>query len=80
MVAYDLNLLAKILPEARYEPKPFPGLILRMRKPRATVLIFSSGRLMCAGAKSEEQAHRAVKMLIQRLRESGVRSRTLQEH
>lgn len=68
----DLNLIAKLLPEARYEPKTFPGLILKMKRPKATALVFSSGRVVFAGAKSEEQAYRAVKLLAQRLRESGV--------
>lgn len=50
-----------------YEPDQFPALIYRMDEPKVVFLIFSSGRLICVGAKSEKEAHRAVRRLIQKL-------------
>ena len=43
-----------------YEPEQFPGLIYRMDGPRAVFLIFSSGKLVCTGARKEEDVHQAV--------------------
>jgi len=50
-----------------YEPEQFPALIYRMKEPRAVVLLFSSGKLVCTGTKKEEDVYRAVDRLRQRL-------------
>ena len=50
-----------------YEPEQFPALIYRMKEPRAVILLFSSGKLVCTGAKKEEDVYRAVDRLRQRL-------------
>jgi len=54
-----------------YEPEQFPALIYRMKEPKAVVLIFSSGKLVCTGAKKEEDVYQAVDRLHQRLEEDG---------
>ncbi len=54
-----------------YEPEQFPGLIYRMKNPKAVILIFSSGKLVCTGATKEEEVHQAVKKLRQKLDENG---------
>jgi transcription initiation factor TFIID TATA-box-binding protein len=54
-----------------YEPEQFPALIYRMKEPRAVVLIFSSGKIICTGAKREEHVYRAVNRIRQRLEEDG---------
>ncbi|EOX92456.1 hypothetical protein QUC31_003650 [Theobroma cacao] len=38
---------------ATYEPELFPGLIYRMRRPKITMLIFPSGKLIITGAKEK---------------------------
>ncbi len=49
----DLELLALEQPHAIYEPDQFPGAIIRFEAyPEITVLAFSSGKLIIAGAKS----------------------------
>ncbi|MFQ6074111.1 MAG: TATA-box-binding protein [Candidatus Bathyarchaeia archaeon] len=53
-----------------YEPEQFPGLIYRMENPRAVILIFASGKLVCTGAKKEEEVHQAVMKLRQELDEN----------
>ena len=53
-----------------YEPEQFPGLIYRMENPKAVILIFSSGKLVCTGAKKEEEVHQAVMKLHQKLDEN----------
>jgi len=54
-----------------YEPDQFPALIYRMDNPKVVFLIFSSGRLICVGAKNEEEIHRAIRKLIQKLDVAG---------
>jgi transcription initiation factor TFIID TATA-box-binding protein len=50
-----------------YEPEQFPGLIYRMAKPKVVILLFASGKLVCTGAKHEEDVYQAVNILHQRL-------------
>ncbi len=54
-----------------YEPEQFPGLIYRMRRPRSVILVFSSGKLVCTGAKREVDVHRAIKKIRGKLEEHG---------
>ena len=43
-----------------YEPEQFPGLIYRMEDPKVVILIFSTGKLVCTGAKQEAEVHRSI--------------------
>nr|XP_050869537.1 TATA-box-binding protein isoform X2 [Vespula vulgaris] len=62
-----------ILPQlqnAEYNPKRFAAVIMRIREPRTTALIFSSGKMVCTGAKSEEDSRLAARKyarIIQKL-------------
>jgi transcription initiation factor TFIID TATA-box-binding protein len=46
-----------------YEPEQFPGLIYRMDEPKVVILLFASGKLVCTGAKKEEEVYDAVAKL-----------------
>lgn len=65
----DLEKTTYSLERTMYEPEQFPGLIYRMDEPKVVILIFSSGKLVCTGAKEEEEVHRAVTKLQERLEE-----------
>jgi transcription initiation factor TFIID TATA-box-binding protein len=52
-----------------YEPEQFPGLIYRMDDPKVVILIFTTGKLVCTGAKKEVEVHRAVARLQETLEE-----------
>jgi len=58
-----LESAAKSMPRCMYEPEQFPGLIHRMVDPRAVILLFASGKLVCAGTNKEAEMHRAVNNL-----------------
>jgi transcription initiation factor TFIID TATA-box-binding protein len=55
-----------------YEPEQFPGLIYRMESPSVVFLIFSTGRIVCVGAKREEAVYEAVENLRRKLEEMKV--------
>jgi transcription initiation factor TFIID TATA-box-binding protein len=55
----DLEDAAYVLDNIMYEPEQFPGAIYRIKDPKAVILIFSTGKLVITGAKSEEQAQEA---------------------
>ena len=58
-----LEQAARTLPRSMYEPEQFPGLIHRMLDPKTVILLFSSGKLVCTGAKKEPDVYRSVNNL-----------------
>ena len=68
----DLNMAAIVMEYAMYEPEVFPGLIYRMQEPKTVFLIFSTGRIVCTGAKKKEIVRDAVLKLNHQVRELGV--------
>jgi transcription initiation factor TFIID TATA-box-binding protein len=73
----DLNMAAIVMEYAMYEPEVFPGLIYRMQEPKTVFLIFSTGRIVCTGAKQKEIVRDAVKKLNQQVRDLGVAKKEL---
>jgi len=65
----DLEKSAYTLGKTMYEPEQFPGLIFRMDEPKVVILLFASGKLVCTGAKKEDDVYRAVDKLQKRLEE-----------
>lgn len=64
-IGENLNLqrIAR-LDEIEYNPKVFPGAVLRIARPKASILIFESGRIVCSGTKRFEDAEAAVKKAV----------------
>ena len=69
---FDLNAIVKGNPGVEYRPEKFPGLVFRLKKPKTAILIFSTGKMVCTGAKSEKKAKQAVKKVIKELKKSGI--------
>jgi transcription initiation factor TFIID TATA-box-binding protein len=69
-----LNLLdiIKVFRNVEYRPKQFPGLVFRLKRPKTTTLIFSTGKMVCTGAKSEKMAQSAIKKVVQELNNNGI--------
>ncbi len=68
----DLNEITKRFPDVEYHPDQFPGLVFRLTSPKTATLIFTSGKMVCTGSKSEEMARKAVKTVVQQLRAGGI--------
>lgn len=49
---FDLEKIARTFDNTEYEPEVFPGLVFRLDEPKVVVLLFVSGKGVCAGAKS----------------------------
>lgn len=56
-----------------YNPETFPGLILKIKKPKISSLVFSSGKLVLTGAKSTEMVHEGVQQMIKILKTVGTK-------
>ncbi|MEK6940587.1 MAG: TATA-box-binding protein [Nanoarchaeota archaeon] len=64
----NLNFLAMHLENTEYEPEQFPGLVYKLSGTRATFLLFSNGKIVCTGTRSEKKLHEAVDLLIDNLK------------
>jgi len=68
----DLERAAFELGKTMYEPEQFPGLIYRMDEPKVVILLFASGKLVCTGAKKEQDVYKAVNKLHEILEEKNL--------
>ncbi|HDI12186.1 MAG TPA: TATA-box-binding protein [Candidatus Bathyarchaeota archaeon] len=68
----DLERAAFELGKTMYEPEQFPGLIYRMDDPKVVILLFASGKLVCTGAKREQDVYEAVNKLHEILEEKNL--------
>ncbi len=67
---FNLHELARHARNVEYSPSRFSALILRIRCPKTTALLFNSGKMVCSGAKSEIEAKIATRRharIIQKL-------------
>jgi len=69
----SLMKLARSGANTEYNPEQFPGLVLRIKKPKSAVLVFSSGNLVCTGTKSIEQVKEVIANVIKVIRKIGVK-------
>ena len=69
----SLVKLARSEANTEYNPEQFPGLVLRIKKPKSAVLVFSSGNLVCTGTKSIAQVKEVINNIIKILRKIGVK-------
>jgi len=75
----NLEIAAEQLDNVMYEPEQFPGLIYKMDEPRVVLLIFSSGKMVITGAKSEEEVAQAVKNIYEKLKSIGALREIVEE-
>jgi transcription initiation factor TFIID TATA-box-binding protein len=69
----DLNEITRKFVDVEYHPDQFPGLVFRLKSPKTATLIFSSGKMVCTGAKSERQSREAVNEVVRRLKKGGIK-------
>ena len=72
---HDIPLikLAEALPNTEYNPEQFPGLVMRIREPKTSALIFSSGKVVCTGAKSMLKVRESIKGIIKNVEKIGIK-------
>ena len=71
----ELKKIALHARNAEYNPKRFAAVIMRIRDPRTTALIFSSGKMVCTGAKDEEKSKLAARKYARVIQKLGFPAR-----
>lgn len=73
--AIDQSLVARHVRGAVYNPKRFPSVRLRIKEPKATAMIFKSGKMQILGTKSESDAHLAGRKFARILQKLGFQTK-----
>ena len=70
----DLNQIARKHADTEYNPERFPGLIMRVTNPKATFLIFSTGKMVVTGLRREEEAAQVVEKVMKKIKKAGIKA------
>jgi transcription initiation factor TFIID TATA-box-binding protein len=70
----NLSIIAMTLGLERveYEPEQFPGLVYRLDEPKVVMLLFSSGKIVCTGARIPQDVEAAVDKITEELIAAGL--------
>ena len=69
---FNLLDIQKYFVTTEYNPKRFPGLVFRLKRPKTSTLIFNSGKMVCTGAKSAKMAKSAIRKVVRELKKAGI--------
>jgi len=72
-VTIPLEKVVSKLDGMEYEPEQFPGLVYRIKKPKAAALIFGSGKIVCTGAHSLPDVKTVFKKVVAVVQKAGVK-------
>ena len=67
----DLRKIAINARNAEYNPRRFAAVIMRIRDPKTTALIFTSGKMVCTGAKSDDDSKQAARKYAKTIKKIG---------
>jgi len=67
-IRVPLEKMVEHLEGTEYEPEQFPGLIYRVKNPKAALLVFSSGKIVCTGARNIADVRKAVEKVAMMIR------------
>jgi len=68
-----LEKMAATLSNTEYNPEQFPGLVIRIKDPKTSALIFSSGKVVSTGAKTIEKVRESLKHIIKSLEKINIK-------
>src|SRR3989339_708471 len=68
-----LEKMAATLSNTEYNPEQFPGLVIRIKEPKTSALIFSSGKVVCTGARTIDKVHESIGKIIKSLEKIGIK-------
>jgi len=71
--AIPLEKMAATLSNTEYNPEQFPGLVIRIKEPKTSALVFSSGKIVCTGARTMEEVNESIKQIIKSLEKINVK-------
>jgi transcription initiation factor TFIID TATA-box-binding protein len=59
------KIAAQCSDKVKYKPGKFPGLSLKFQHPKATILLFRSGKMVCIGVKNEDDVRESFRKILE---------------
>jgi len=69
----ELNQIAFTYTDCDYNPERFPGLCMRVQDPKATILIFSTGKMVITGLRQASDADIIINNVMKKMKKARVR-------
>ena len=63
-IELDLYTLGRKVPNIEYEPEQFPGAILKIKDPKASLLLFKNGKIICTGCRTSKEVGEAIQKAL----------------
>lgn len=67
----DLKKIYIISSSTEFNPAKMNVVIMKLFNPKATALIFSTGKIVCTGTNSEEENYKAALNILERIKQCG---------
>lgn len=71
---FDLTVIESEFEGAEYNKQKFPGLVYRVSDPKAAFLVFTSGKVVCTGAKNVDDVHTVIGNMAKKLNSIGIKT------
>ncbi len=71
---FDLTVIESEFEGAEYNKQKFPGLVYRVSDPKAAFLVFTSGKVVCTGAKNVDDVHTVIGNMAKKLNGIGIKA------
>ena len=71
-VDIPLDKMASQTKDAEFEPEHNEGVVYKTGEPGVAALIFPTGKVVCTGTKSIEEARKTIDKVVEKIREAGV--------
>jgi transcription initiation factor TFIID TATA-box-binding protein len=71
---FDLTVIESEFEGAEYNKQKFPGLVYRVSDPKAAFLVFTSGKVVCTGAKNVNDVHTVIGNMAKKLNGIGIKT------
>ena len=71
---FDLTVIESEFEGAEYNKQKFPGLVYRVSDPKAAFLVFTSGKVVCTGAKNVDDVHTVIGNMAKKLNNIGIKT------
>jgi transcription initiation factor TFIID TATA-box-binding protein len=69
---FDLTTISQSYHDAEFNLNRFPGLCIRLTKPKSTILLFKNGKMIITGLKNSQEAITVVDRIITKLKNIGI--------
>lgn len=66
----SLRALSDRMNNCEYNPRRFSALVVRLKNPKATALIFASGKMVITGSRSQLDLEQGVRMFVRAIRKA----------